>query len=346
MINIKKIIKGIFIIITSCIYIVTIKASTTTINDTSELKSITITKNVTDVTSNVNVTFNYSVSEVRNENPEGIGGINDSFSINFNNVSPDNNNIASVSKNLDLSGLSFSKVGDYYLKICEVSSSDEATYPHENKCYFPMVMVRNELINNSPSGNLIATLLSTVWDGSTKTDAIFSTRPMSYVTITNKVTGDMADKDEYFRFKLTINADGLENIIIKNQDAKVTYNGEEIVTNSTYDSGVDDYIYLKHNQSVTIGNGELNQIPVGLSYTIEEVDKENYQTYINGSTENSKILEVEKLSNNSSDNINSFINNFETVTFTGVVNNLTPYLILLLFGIILFVITRKKYEKE
>ena len=49
----KKIIRGLFIIITSCIYIISAKAATTTINDTSELKSINITKNVNNVTSSV-----------------------------------------------------------------------------------------------------------------------------------------------------------------------------------------------------------------------------------------------------------------------------------------------------
>ena len=345
MINIRKIIKGLFLIITSCIYIISAKAATTTINDTSDLKSINITKNVTNVISNVNAIFNYKISEVRDENPEGIGGINEDFSITFNNVSPQNN-IASVTKELDLSSLSFSKVGDYYLKICEVSSSDESIYPIDNKCYYPLVMVRNELVNNTPTGNLIATLLSSVSDGENKTDAIFTTRPMSFITINNKVTGDMADKNEYFKFKITIDSDNLSNIVIKNQDSTITYNGEEIITSSVYNSNQDNYVYLKHDQSITIGEGDTNQIPSGLSYSIIEIDKENYQTYINGSTEDNKILEVDNLSHISSENINYFVNNYESVTFTGVVSSLAPYLILLIVGVVLFILTRKKCEKE
>jgi hypothetical protein len=344
MLNIKKIIRGLFIIITSCIYIVSIKASTT-IDETSELKSINVTKNITNVTSNVDVTFNYLISEVRDENPEGITGINENFSITFNNIEPQNN-IASVTKSLDLSSLTFSKVGDYYLKICEVSSSNESIYPIDNKCFYPLVMVRNELINNMPTGNLIATLLSSVSDGENKTDAVFTTRPMSYITLNNKVTGDMSDKDEYFKFKITINDNNLENVVIKNQDAIVTYEGEEIITSSTYNSDVDNFIYLKHNQSVTIGNSDNNQIPSGLSYTIEELDKENYQTYINDSIDDNKILEVTSLSNNENDNINNFVNNYERITFTGVVADVAPYLILVLIAIILFVLTRKKYDEE
>ncbi len=344
MISIKKILKGFFIIITSCIYIMNIKA-TTTIDETSELKEINITKNIINATSNVDVTFNYKVTEVRDENPEGILGITEDFSITFDNIQPDNN-IASITKKLDLSDLSFSKVGDYYLKICEISSSNESIYPIDNKCYYPLVMVRNELVNNMPTGNLVATLLSSVSDGETKTDAIFTTNPMSFITINNKVTGDMSDKDEYFKFKITIDSDNLENIVIRNQDATVLYNGEEIITTSTYNSNQDNYIYLKHNQSVTIGDGEVNQVPSGVSYTIEELDKENYKTYINESTADNKVINIEKLSNLSEENINSFVNNYERVTFTGVIINIMPYLILLIIGVLLFVLTRKKYEKE
>ncbi len=345
MINMRKIIKGLFLIITSCLYLLSIKATTTTINDTSDLKSINITKNVTNVVSNVEATFHYKVSEVREENPEGIGGINEDFFITFDNVGP-NNGTASVTKSLDLSGLSFSKVGDYYLKICEVSSSNESIYPVDDRCYYPLVMVRNELVNNSPTGNLIATLLSTVSDGSNKTDAIFSTRPMSFITINKKVTGDMSNKEEYFKFKITIDRDDLSNVVIKGQDATVIYNGEEIITSSVYNSNQDNYIYLKHDQSITVGENEYFQIPTGVSYSIIEEDAENYKTYINNSTNDNKTLEVEKLSHVSDENINTFINNYESVTFTGVVSNIAPYLILLIVGIVLFVLTRKKYEKE
>ena len=345
MISIKKIVKGLIIIITSCIYIISLKATTTTIDETSELKSVNIIKNITNVISEVNVTFTYSVNELRDENPESINGINNSFSISFNNVTP-HDNIASVTSSLDLSGLSFSKVGDYYLKICEIASSDESTYPVDNKCYYPLVMVRNELENNIPTGNLIATLLSSVSDGENKTDAIFTTRPNSFITINNSVTGDMADKEEYFKFKITINSESLENVVIKNQDPVINYNGEEIITSSTYNSNEDNYVYLKHGQSITIGKGELNQIPTGISYSILEVDKENYKTYINESIDDNKYLEINHISNIENENINNFVNNYELVTFTGVVSDIAPYLILIIIAVIIFAFTRKKYDKE
>ena len=147
--NIGKIIKGLFLILTTCIYIVSVKAQTTSIGETSDLKGINITKNVTNATSDVNVTFYYNVSEVRDENPEGIDGINESFSIVFDNVKPNFGHVAQAIEMLDLSSLTFSKVGDYYLKICEIGSSNETIYPHEDKCYYPLVMVRNELNNNT-----------------------------------------------------------------------------------------------------------------------------------------------------------------------------------------------------
>ncbi len=341
----NKIVKFIILFITVCIYIVNIKATTTTIGDSSELKGVTITKNVTNVTSNVNATFYYKVSEVKSDNPGDIGGIEEDFFIEFDNVEPQNN-VASISKSLDLSNLSFSKVGDYYLKICEVSSSNESVYPISDKCFYPLVMVRNELNNNVPTGNLVATLLSTVSDGENKTDAVFETRPMSYITINNKVTGDMSDRDEYFKFKIKINSSNLENIVIKNQDSSVIYNGEEIITSSIYNGNVDNYIYLKHGQSVTIGSSDKNQIPAGLSYVIEEMDHENYKTYINETTTDNKLLEVSMLSNIDSENIQNFTNNYESVTFTGIFTNIVPYLILLFVGIVFFILTRKKYENK
>jgi hypothetical protein len=207
-------------------------------------------------------------------------------------------------------------------------------------------MVRNELENGVPTGNLIATLLNSVYDGEDKTDAIFETQPKSYLTISKNVTGDMADKDEYFKFKINVNSDTISSLVVNDQDEVINYNGETINTSNTITVGEDNYIYLKHGQTITIGYSDQNQIPSGTEVIIEEVDATNYKTYINNSEENNKTYTINSLSHKENENVISYINNYEEVTLTGLFVDAVPFIIITIIGFALLVIIRKKHETK
>ena len=67
---------------------------------------------------------------------------------------------------------------------------------------------------------------------------------------------------------------------------------------------------------------------------------------IENSTDDNKMLSIENMSHISEENNNTFVNNYEMITFTGVVLNIMPYVLLLLVGVVLFVLTRKKYANK
>ena len=342
--NKNIIIKAILFIISSCIFILSTRAATTTIGQTSELKGINITKRVLNVNSKVSASFYYHISDME-DNPAPISGISENFEIGFTNANP-TNGVVEVTSTLDLSSLRFSKVGDYSIKICEYTTSDLRVYEPTNTCFYPMIMVRNEMENGVPTGNLIATLLNVVSDGENKTDAVFETQPKSYLTISKNVTGDMADKEEYFKFKVNINSNNIDPLVISNQDEVVTYNGETITTSSTIIPGEDNYIYLKHGQTVTIGYSDENQIPSGTEVTIEEVDAVNYKTYVNNSEDNNKVYNLSALSHKENENVVAYVNNYEEVTLTGLFIDAAPFIIITIVGFALFVIIRKKHEAK
>ena len=279
------------------------------------------------------------------DNPAPIGGISENFEIGFTNARPQNN-VVEVTSALDLSSLRFTKVGDYQIKICEYTTSDLRVFEPSNTCYYPMIMVRNEMENGTPTGNLVATLLNSVSDGENKTDAVFEVTPKSYVTLSKEVTGDMADREEYFKFKVNIDADGIDTLVISDQDATVIYNGETITTSNIFNVGQDNYIYLKHGQTVTIGYSDENQIPTGSEVSIIEEDSVNYKTYINGSEDNNKNYNITSLSHKENENVVSYINNYEEVTLTGLFINLMPLLALAIISVALFVLAKKKYETK
>ena len=153
----------------------------------------------------------------------------------------------------------------------------------------------------------------------------------------------MGDINEYFKFKIEIDGDGYT---ILGQDSSVVYNGQTINTINTYNGSGDNYVYLKHGQTVTIGlnNGEY-QIPSNSLYSIEEMDASNYKTYVNNSTGQLKSWLTHAINTPDSNNV-SFVNNYESTVLTGVFISIIPYIILISLAIIGIYVLKKKPKKR
>lgn len=303
--------------------------------------SIDITKRLYGV-DNPNNTFTYNITP-RETNPEVINFNPDSFTISFD----ENSTIISENTDeiytLDFSNINFTVPGKYEYVVREVSSSNESLYPIDSNYYVIALNVINELDdNNTPTGNLIADVLqSAFYNGdSGKSEIVFETRPLTYITLKKNVTGDLGNINEYFKFKIIIE-DG-DGYTINGQDSVVSYNKESINTINTYDSSVDNYVYLKHGQTVTIGlNNGSYEIPSDVSFTIEEMDATNYKTYINGSIQNNKLSLYHTL-NTPSSNIVKYVNNNESTVLTGLFVNIIPFVILIIVSIIgIYAISKK-----
>ena len=105
----------------------------------------------------------------------------------------------------------------------------------------------------------------TITGGETVTAAFTNTRNVTpqygSLTIKKTVTGDLADKDKYFNFTITFDAEG-----------SYSYTGSK---SGTIKSG--DTVQLKHGESITISG-----LPAGTTYAVTESGNEGYSVYASG----------------------------------------------------------------
>ena len=115
-------------------------------------------------------------------------------------------------------------------------------------------------------------------------------------------------------------------------------------------AGTDTYIYLKHEDAITIGsNNGTDQLPIGAGYSVIEEDATDYETYIDGSTTDSKGPATKTTvatddSSYSSSNVTTFVNNKEIDPKTGVMLSILPFALIAILGTIgaFYVVKTKK----
>ena len=290
-----------------------------------------ITRAVHGVTNHVNNTFGYSVTQDPS-NPAIIDGFPTEFEIELDG-NPDENGNVEMYGGPVLSDYEFTALGDYKFIVREVSSQDAVNYPVDSeKEYYFYVSVRNKLDNDGkPTGEYVATMAEQVRDHDTgdKMSAIFeSSAQRSRIAVTNTVSGNLANVDDYFKYKVIINgANNGDEFTIYGQDELVNYGGATVATvNSLTIDDTDDYIYLKHGQTVYIGyDGENNELPIGLTYSLVEVDANGYVQYVDdvaGDTSETKTVNVDS---DASSNKVDFLNHKEGNVLTGIIINTAPY---------------------
>lgn len=160
----------------------------------------------------------------------------------------------------------------------------------------------------------------------------------TYLTIKNYVT----DSDDYIKYKVVIYGSNNEIYDINGQDKKVTYNNQTITTDNKCYAGKECFIYLKNDQTITIGYND--QIKVGTRYSItKEVDK--YSTYIdNNKDKASNFIEKQATSRqNSITNVTELYSIISKVKVPKTSKNISTALfviLLMLFGSMLFVLLK------
>ncbi len=313
---------------------------------------IRITRRVENVTTKVVNKFTYTVTQ-DSSNPGVIGGLPESFDIDFSTV-PNDNMVAEENYELNLGSAVFPEMGDYKIMVRETATGDAANYPvdaaHE---YYIYVSVRNKVDTyNRPTGEYVAMLAVNVkdHDAGDKVAAIFNkSAERTYINITKEVTGNLGNTEEYFKFKLNI--EGLNNgdyFSVTGQDAVVTYKGETITTSNTVVVGQDNYVYLKHGQSVFIGKvGENGQLPIGTKISVEELGAEDYTKYVDG--EQGSVSRMKAAGKIAIENTYHFRNSKLSNVLTGIALNVAPFIVAgMMIGGLAFaaILVKKKKTKR
>lgn len=336
----------------------------TTIPASATTKTLTITRDVKNVTNKVTNTFTYTIANVSKPATATIGSMPTTLDVTFTNVVPAaSTKIATATATLDFSSVTFDELGDYQFTVTETASTDATRYPIDStKTYYVYVSVRNELDGtNTPTGNLVVTLLDQVKNNNTgdKTNLYFeSTVEQTYIELSNRVTGNMARKDVYFPYTISFTDDRLI------EGDKFDVIGGSYASNpSQLTVGATNVVYLKHGETITIGrtSAGLNQIPIGVKYDITEgtdTKSEEYHTYIDGSTTDTKVMtqkttvkvptagnETEETAFNTN-NKTAYVNNRETSVVTGIFINVAPFALLIALAFVGIVIIRKTSKKE
>lgn len=338
----KEIIPAIFLTVSN-MFGLTGSLASVRLSDTSSADTVTITREISNVANNVNNEFVYSITE-SSDNPALIQNLPFGAVVTFSDVAPVDG-VATSSAILDLSDLIFSQVGDYTITIAEVESSDGVNYPVDyDNTYDVLISVRNEVdADNRPTGEMTATLIDRVInsDGDKVSDIVFSAATaMTHIELSKEVSGNLGRTDEYFKYRIEIfGRNSGEQYTISGQDEVVFYDQNAISPLFKYTVGNENYVYLKHGQTITIGlDDNVNELPIGTHYVITEVGAEDYATYIDGSETEGKIAS-EKIAKASYDldypsqNTTHYVNFKESAVMTGVSSLLWPFVGLGLIGL-------------
>ena len=315
-----------------------IEAPVTLSSNSDSPQTITIQRSLTGLKNQVTNTFTYGIEEA-SDNPATVTGLPDDIYVRFDHAFAFDG-YAAANNYLDLSGVGFTEVGDYTFILSETGSTNASAYPIDSTKYHIYVSVRNELdANGAPTGKLIPTLSLQAKKNGTgdKGDVLFTSEAvLTYAKITKNVEGNLARRDQYFKFRVTVDgaSDG-DVFTISGQDESIEYNGETIQTLSQFTVGNDNYIYLRHGQTALIGaNGDEMEIPVGATFTVVEDLYDGYTAWINDvetNTNNGTVLETANISTPESlsdNNQVNFVNKKEASVLTGIVTKGWPFMVL------------------
>ncbi len=321
--------------------------------------TITLSRTINGIDKPAEVSFDYAITPSES-NPAHVSGTPERAKITFDSTTKIEKNSAVAYTAFETEGMDFTKVGDYEFTIKEISSSDPFNYPvDESNIYRFYASTRNVTDSDGRlTGELETSIHCTLVNKSgEKQDiaAFASSTNHGKIEISNTLKGNMANVDEYFKYKVVIGtAKGNSEYSISGQDPTIVYNGESFAATTKAKDGEVAYVYLKHGQKVVIGdNGKTGEILAGTHYSIEEMDASDYTTSViendvKGKVIEDKIVEALPVSTSSNtmnsyliNNFSSFVNLREANVLTGVSANIAPYVVIAMLGVAGFTISRR-----
>lgn len=323
-----------------------VKANTAaTIASGATNSSITIERKVTGATGPVTNTFTYTITETSKPTGATTTGVPTGTKTIAMTAQALSSGTATKTVDLSFVNATFSKPGDYVYTITETASSDSTTYPRDTaNSYTVKVSVRNHTASDFTTA-MDATILLYSGTGSSITKittgkaAFTSAASYKSITVTKTVEGTMADTDASFPITVTIKGGIAGDVYSITGGTSAT--GCTVASSATSCSVT---VSLKHNQMATITG-----IRNGQTYSIAETANtttNNYQTFINGSTTNSKSTSSDLTVGAS--NSNTIVNKWNQDPLTGFATRILPYILIVLIavGAITYVAIKNSKNKK
>ena len=304
--------------------------------------AVTLKREINNVSSAVTNTFTYTITP-GTSNPGTVTGLPATTTIVLNNVAPTGGKVVG-SVNIDFTTAVFNALGDYTFVITETGSSDSVNYPTSTDSYTAYVSVRNEMSGTVPTGNHVAVLgwvsetagnKLTTYTG-TNSEAVFAGGAVrTYAVVSKNVTGNAAEIDQCFELAVTFTGAAGANFDFES-DTTCTGNPSTVSGNGSTS------IYLKHGDIAYLGgNGSTiaSEIPVGITWSVAEQGASDYETYIDGSTTNSKTSATKTTAIATAQTFNdtnriNVVNHKESAPNTGIVLSILPFVIIAMIGIV------------
>lgn len=244
-----------------------------------------------------------------------------------------------------LSGIAWPSVGIYTYDVKQTAGST-AGVSYDNKTLKMKVTVALDENAGDDAKYYVAFVTTTIADGDSdgttdvKSGSFENTYSAGSLAVTKNVTGNMGDRNRYFKITVTLTGEGG-----KNHAASYPVTGGSKLTDGTTDTsastisvGTPADFYLKHGETFTIAN-----LPYGVTYTVEEENYSNdgYTTTTTYSDEANKKID-------SNPDTVTITNRKDAAVDTGIMLDSLPYVLLLTVCVVCMVafFVKKRSARE
>lgn len=312
--------------------------------------------------------FTFKLENDKEIAPEFAGSVTatpdfskDNYTVSF--TKADNNNSdwivnsqASKNFNIDLAGLGITHVGKYTYKLTETDGKVPGVVYDSNELKLVVSCVNaNE---NEPDGTF-AYYAALYRNGEkiSASDAFHNyygkdgdKKTVHSLTLSKNVKGEFADLTKIFKFKVVLT--GMTGSYKNPTVAHSATDTHSSATTLEYGESVEQYIYLKRNESATINN-----LPDGVKVTITEISSDDtnvaeYRTTINNGNaiegENERKYDGVAFVKGADDQTAAYVNTRVGTVDTGVILDNAPYIALLTIvaagAVVMIMKKRRNYE--
>lgn len=230
----------------------------------------------------------------------------------------------------------YTNVGVYEYKLKEVVPSG-TTKPTAGVTYYADEILLRVTVVEGANGKLRVAAVHTETltnvnptEGKTKYDTFPNVYSAGTLKVSKTVQGNIADKDKYFEFKVTLTGDDT-----KAYATSFAVTGGSTAANNpqTIEIGQETTFKLKHGDTISIAN-----IPYGVTYSVTETAVDGYTTTKTGDTGTI----------NAAEQTAAFTNTKEGTIDMGVTLDSLPYILALavVFGGAVVMVSRKRHVED